>query len=93
MAEKNMDISAPSISTIERPCESTLSVPVRDDCLLQANEEIKHKVDQLATELSALKSDITSPTMDPSDVFIGAVLKQLVDGVWQLVGFYSGNVL
>ncbi|KAL3249879.1 hypothetical protein MRX96_055778 [Rhipicephalus microplus] len=55
MAEKLVDISAPSISAIERPRESTLSLPVRDDCLLQANEELKRKVDRLATELSALK--------------------------------------
>ncbi|KAL3189699.1 hypothetical protein MRX96_021164 [Rhipicephalus microplus] len=58
MADKILDIGAPSISAIERPRESTLSAPVRDDRLdhlLQANEELNHKVDQLATELNALK--------------------------------------
>ncbi|KAL3256030.1 hypothetical protein MRX96_017237 [Rhipicephalus microplus] len=60
MTDKNMDIGTPSISAIEKPRESTLSAPVRDDCLdrlLQANEERKRKVDQLAIELSALKVD------------------------------------
>ncbi|XP_075744138.1 uncharacterized protein LOC142802939 [Rhipicephalus microplus] len=56
MADKIMNIGAPSISAIERPWESTLSAPVRDDCLdrlLQVKEEVKHKV----TELSMLKVD------------------------------------
>nr|XP_037278206.1 uncharacterized protein LOC119171532 [Rhipicephalus microplus] len=60
MTDKNMDIGTPSISAIEKPRESTLSAPVRDDCLdrlLQANEEQKRKVDQLAIELSTLKVD------------------------------------
>ncbi|KAL3251718.1 hypothetical protein MRX96_000386 [Rhipicephalus microplus] len=56
VADKIMDIGAPSISAIKRPRESTLSALVRDDCfdrLLQANEELICKVDQLAAELSA----------------------------------------
>ncbi|KAL3227665.1 hypothetical protein MRX96_048686 [Rhipicephalus microplus] len=60
MADKIMYIGAPSICAIERPCESTLSALVCDDRLdrlLQANEELNRKVDQLATELSALKVD------------------------------------
>nr|XP_037275532.1 uncharacterized protein LOC119168230 [Rhipicephalus microplus] len=60
MADKIMDIGAPSISAIEKPREFNLCAPVHDDHLdrlLQANEELKRKVDQLATELSALKVD------------------------------------
>ncbi|KAL3217467.1 hypothetical protein MRX96_050993 [Rhipicephalus microplus] len=58
MAYKIMNIGKLSISVIERPRESTLSALVREDCLdhlLQANEQLKRKVDQLATELRALK--------------------------------------
>ncbi|KAL3187268.1 hypothetical protein MRX96_025579 [Rhipicephalus microplus] len=60
MAYEIKDIGAQSISAIERPCESTISVPVHDnhlDRLLQAKEELNRKVNQLATELSALKVD------------------------------------
>lgn len=43
-----------------------------------------------ATLLAHPKSDaITSLTVDASDVAIGAVLQQLVDGVWQPVAFFS----
>ncbi|KAL3193875.1 hypothetical protein MRX96_000160 [Rhipicephalus microplus] len=58
MAVKIVDTGAPCISAIERPRKSTLSALVRDkrlDRILQANEELDHKVDELATELSALK--------------------------------------
>ncbi|XP_075739018.1 uncharacterized protein LOC142784505 [Rhipicephalus microplus] len=59
MADKIMDIGVPYISAIKKSRESTLSAPVCDDHLdlLQADEELKSKLDQLATELSALKVD------------------------------------
>lgn len=59
MADKIMDVGAPSISAIERR-DSSHFAPVRDDRLdrlLQANEELNRKMDQLAAELSLLKAD------------------------------------
>ncbi|XP_037567903.1 uncharacterized protein LOC119448753 [Dermacentor silvarum] len=60
MADKIMDVGTPAISGIERQRDSSPFAPVRDDRLdrlLQANEELNCKVDQLAAELSSLKAD------------------------------------
>ncbi|XP_037555559.1 uncharacterized protein LOC119432468 [Dermacentor silvarum] len=60
MADKTMDVGTPAISGIERQRDSSLFAQVhgdRLDRLLQANEELNRKVDQLAAELSSLKAD------------------------------------
>ncbi|XP_037518344.1 uncharacterized protein LOC119395129 [Rhipicephalus sanguineus] len=59
MTDKIIDVGAPSISAIDRR-DSSHFAPVRDDRLdplLQANEELNRKVNQLAAELSLLKAD------------------------------------
>ncbi|XP_049528972.1 uncharacterized protein LOC125947743 [Dermacentor silvarum] len=60
MADKIMYVGTPAISGIERQRGSSLFAPVHDDRLdrlLQANEELNRKVDQLAAALSWFNAD------------------------------------